>query len=164
MSSIPSIYRITLEQQRLNEALFEAEGELTPELESALAINEANLTTKTEDYVSSMAQFEAMEKTAEEEIKRLQALAKRSKNARERMKTAISTAMETFGIDRLEVGTHRLSFRKSEAVVIEDSLAIPADNIIVETKVNKAQIKADLKAGKPIAGAMLESRRNLQIR
>lgn len=164
MSNIPSIYQITIEQQRLNEALFDAEGELSPELESALAINEANLTTKAEDYAISMAQFEAMEKTAEEEIKRLQAIAKRSKNARERMKTAISTAMETFGIDRLDVGTHRLSFRKSEAVVISDTNAIPADYIIVETKLNKTQIKADLKAGKPVAGAMLESRRNLQIR
>lgn len=163
MSSIPSIYHISLEQQRLNNALFEAEGELTPELEEALAINKQNLSLKTEDYLSSMAQFEAMEQTADKEIKRLQAIIKRSKNARERMKSAIGFAMESFGIDKLEVGTHRLSFRKSEGVEITDENLIPDRFRIVEVKINKASIKKELKAGIPVAGATIEQRRNLQI-
>lgn len=164
MSNIPSLYRISQEQQALNEELFYAEGELTPELEQRLSINQANLEVKAENYATSMAQFEAMEKAAEEEIKRLQAIAKRSKNARERMKSAISTAMETFGIDRLNVGTYRISFRKSEAVIVDDEQTIPNDYIVVETKINKAQLKADLKAGAVVSGAHLETRKNIQIR
>ena len=164
MSNIPSIYTISLEQQRLNEALYEAEGELSPELEQALAINEQNLTLKAEDYISSMAQFEAMEKTADLEIKRLQAIAKRSKNARERMKNALGFAMQNFGLDKLEVGTHRLSFRKSEGVEITDENLIPDRFRIVEVKINKASIKEELKAGNIITGATLETRKNLQIR
>lgn len=164
MSYIPSLYRISVEQQALIEQLFEAEGELTPELEEALAINEANLTLKAEDYVTSMSMLAASAEAAKNEIKRLQAFVRRSENAQERMKTALHNALDTFGIDKLEVGTHRLSFRKSEGVVITDEVAIPDNYVIVETKINKAQLKADLKAGATIPGASLESRRNLQIR
>lgn len=164
MSYIPSLYRISVEQQALNEQLFEAEGELTPELEEALIINEANLTLKAEDYVTSMAMFAASAEAAKAEIKRLQAFVKRADNAQERMKNALSFALETFGIDKMEVGTHRISFRKSEGVVITDEVAIPNEYIIVETKVNKAQLKADLKAGAVVSGAHLETRKNIQIR
>lgn len=164
MNYIPSLYRISVEQQALNEQLFEAEGELTPELEEALIINEANLTLKAEDYITSMAMFAASAEAAKAEIKRLQAFVKRADNAQERMKNALTFALETFGIDKMEVGTHRISFRKSEGVVITDEVAIPNEYIIVETKVNKAQLKADLKAGAVVSGAHLETRKNIQIR
>jgi hypothetical protein len=111
-----------------------------------------------------MSMLAASAEAAKNEIKRLQAFVKRSENAQERMKTALHNALDTFGIDKLEVGTHRLSFRKSEGVVITDEVAIPDNYVIVETKINKAQLKADLKAGATIPGASLESRRNLQIR
>ena len=164
MNYIPSLYRISVEQQALNEQLFEAEGELTPELEEALIINEANLTLKAEDYITSMAMFAASAEAAKAEIKRLQAFVKRADNAQERMKNALTFALETFGIDKMEVGTHRISFRKSEGVVITNEVAIPNEYIIVETKVNKAQLKADLKAGAVVSGAHLETRKNIQIR
>jgi hypothetical protein len=98
------------------------------------------------------------------EIKRLQAIKKRCDNASERMKERIANAMEVFGHDRLEVGTHSLSFRKSEGVVITDENTIPDDYIIVETKINKAQLKADLKEGLVVSGAHLETRKNIQIK
>lgn len=164
MSNIPSLYRISQEQQALNELLFEAEGELTPELEAKLVINQSNLEVKAEGYATSMAYFKAIEKAAEEEIKRLQSISKHSKNAQERMKGALATALETFGLDRLEVGTYRISFRKSEAVIVDDEQTIPNDYVIVETKINKAQLKADLKAGAVVSGAHLETRKNIQIR
>lgn len=164
MSNIPSLYRISQEQQALNELLFEAEGELTPELEEALAINEANLTVKAENYATSMAMFAASVEAAKAERKRLDAYIKRAENAQERMKVALATALDTFGHDKLEVGTYRISFRKSEAVIVEDELSIPAEYIILERKINKTQLKADLKAGKKVNGATLEARRNIQIR
>lgn len=164
MSNIPSLYRISQEQQALNELLFEAEGELTPEIEEALAINETNLTIKAESYATSMAMFTASVEAAKAERKRLDAYIKRAENAQERMKVALGTALETFGLDRLEVGTYRISFRKSEAVIVDDEQTIPNDYIVVETKINKAQLKADLKAGAVVSGAHLETRKNIQIR
>lgn len=164
MSNIPSLYRISQEQQALNELLFEAEGELTPELEEALAINEANLAIKAENYATSMAMFAASVEAAKAERKRLDAYIKRAENAQERMKVALATALETFGLDRLEVGTYRISFRKSEAVIVDDEQAVPNDYVIVEAKINKAKLKADLKEGLVVSGAHLETRKNIQIR
>lgn len=164
MNNIPSLWKISQEQQELNALLFEAEGELTPELEERLAINEANLEVKAEDYIVSVNMLKANATAAREEIKRLQAFVRRCDNAEERMTNALATALQTFDKPRLEVGTHRLSFRKSEAVVITDEVAIPNEYIVVETKINKANIKADLKAGATIPGAFLEERRNLQIK
>lgn len=164
MNNIPSLWKISQEQQELNALLFEAEGELTPELEERLAINEANLEVKAEDYAVSMDMLKASAEAARQEVKRLTAYVKRCESAEERMRRALASAMEVCECDRLEVGTHRLSFRKSEAVVITDEVAIPNDYIVVETKINKANLKADLKAGATIPGAYLEERRNLQIK
>lgn len=164
MTFAPSLWKISQEQQELNALLFEAEGELTPELEERLAINEANLEAKAEDYAVSMDMLKASAEAARQEIKRLTAYVKRCENAEERMKQALTTAMEICERDRLEVGTYRLSFRKSEAVVIIDELAIPNDYVKVETKIDKAQLGVDLKAGATINGAYLEQRRNLQIK
>lgn len=164
MSTNLSLWKISEEQAKLNDLLFESEGELTPEMEEALAINEANLTTKAANYIEAMAMFANGEETAKAEIKRLQAFAKRCANAQERMKASLTSALDIFGIDKLEVGTHRISFRKSEAVVIDDENAIPDNYRIIEVKLNKAQIKADLKEGAIMTGAHLETRKNIQIR
>jgi hypothetical protein len=49
-------------------------------------------------------------------------------------------------------------------VVIDDENAIPDNYRIIEVKLNKAQIKADLKEGAIMTGAHLETRKNIQIR
>lgn len=46
-----SLYHITAEQARLNDAIEAAEGELSPELEEALHINASELEARAEDYM-----------------------------------------------------------------------------------------------------------------
>ena len=159
-----TLWKISEEQAKLNDLLFEAEGELTPEIEEALLINEANLTVKAADYIEAISMFATSEEAAKNEIKRLQAYVARCAKAQERMKATLSSALDVFGIDKLEVGTHRISFRNSEGVVITDENALPDKYRIIEVKPNRAQIKADLKEGAIIQGAMLEKRKNIQIR
>ncbi|MBO7314541.1 MAG: siphovirus Gp157 family protein [Alistipes sp.] len=48
--------------------------------------------------------------------------------------------------------------------MVDDEQTIPNDYIVVETKINKAQLKADLKEGLVVSGAHLETRKNIQIR
>ena len=45
-----SLFNITAEQKRINDALMELDGELTPELEEALVINAENFAVKAEGY------------------------------------------------------------------------------------------------------------------
>lgn len=57
------------------------------------------------------------------------------------------------------------SWRKSTAVEVQDAARIPAEYLIEqEPKINKAGIKADLKQGYNVPGAVLVEHINLQIK
>ena len=68
-----SLYAITKEQQHLEELLIETGGELTPELEEALAINQENFLVKAENYGYSILRIEAHIAAVEEQERRLAA-------------------------------------------------------------------------------------------
>jgi hypothetical protein len=72
--------------------------------------------------------------------------------------------MDAFGYDKYDLGLHKLSFRNSTAVNITDETHIPAEYIIVETKVDKMKLKEALKNGEEIKGAELVTNKSIQIR
>lgn len=164
MNNIPSLYQISIEQQIINEKLFENDGELTPELEELMAINEGNLAVKSEDYLVAMADINAMMQRAKDEKKRIDAYIKRCERSVEAMKNRLATALQQFGYDKYEVGTHKLSFRQSDSVVIDDINALPREYVVYEPTANKNEIKQALKAGVAIEGARLEIKKNIQIK
>ncbi len=159
-----TLFNITSEQKRINDALMELDGELTPELEEALVINAENFAVKAEAYAASIHQFEAVEDAADAEIKRLTALKKSAQGAAKRLKDNLAYGMEVMGYDKVDMGLHKLSFRTSTAVNITDEVRIPNTYIKVETKIDKESLKRDLKAGLVIEGAELVTNRNLQLR
>lgn len=163
MSNI-SLYQMTSEQRYINTLLEESDGELTPELEEALVISQSNMVSKAQNYVYAIKEYEAMEKRCAEEIQRLQAIKKRTEKIQDRLKVALLTAMEVYGFEKVQLDTHALSTRKSTTVVIDDETQIPDGFIKVTTSVDKAGVKAALKAGQPISGAHLQQNTSLQIR
>jgi type I restriction enzyme M protein len=60
--TVPTLYAITSEQLRINELLEESGGELTPEIEEALTLNEENFLVKSDGYIESIARFKALDK------------------------------------------------------------------------------------------------------
>ena len=160
----PSLYNITSEQQRINDLLMDTGGELTPEIEEALLINNDNFAIKAEGYAVSIHKFDSFIEAADAEIKRLTALKKSATGAKTRLKDTLAYAMEVFGYDKVDLGLHKLSFRTSQAVNITDEVRIPNNYIKVETKIDKESLKRDLKAGLVIEGAELITNRNLQLR
>lgn len=163
MSSI-TLYNITSEQLRINELLEELEGELTPEIEEALIINEDNFLAKSEGYIESIAYFKAKQEAADVRIKEYQRIKKIAENAEKRLKERMQWAMEVLGRDKVEVGLHKMSLRSSQAVNITNEAHIPNQYIKVETKIDKESLKRDLKAGLVIEGAELITNKSLQIR
>jgi hypothetical protein len=159
-----TLFNITAEQRRINDALMESGGELTPELEEALLINSENFAVKVEGYATSIHQFEAFADAADAEIKRLMALKKSAQGAAKRLKDNLAYGMEVMGYNKVDMGLHKLSFRTSTAVNITDEVRIPNQYIKVETKIDKESLKRDLKAGLVVEGAELVTNRNLQIR
>ena len=162
-----TLFNITEEQRKLNALLEEAEGELTPELEQMLEVNEHNLTAKAESYRNAILQNKADIDRAKEEKKRLDAFIKARERANDAMQGRLKDAMLTFGVDRIAIdggvgGT--LSFRKSVAVVVDDEAEVPEAYRKTTWTLDKAAIKEALKNGEEVPHACLQENMNLQVK
>ena len=108
----------------------------------------------------------------EAEIARLQERLKPKKNAANRLKDYVCTCMMGTGMDKLETPRNRLSFRKSEKVMIDDVDGFvqwaqeynPELLTFKQPEPNKTEIKRILKSGQTIEGCRVESCMNLQIK
>src|SRR5574343_1165800 len=161
-----NIFQITTEYKQLEAALIENEGLLTPELETALQINQEQLQAKGIQYGYVIKSIESECEIIDAEIKRLTQLKKVRENAVERLKMTLKGAMECFGVLELKTPTIKVNFRKSESVEITDFDALPKEYITVKTTEmpNKTEIKQAIKEGKVITGAELRINNNLQIK
>ncbi|MBR4614996.1 MAG: siphovirus Gp157 family protein [Kiritimatiellae bacterium] len=158
-----TLYQISEDQRRLNAMLEETGGELTPELDEALAITEQNFVSKAENYGKAILHYKQLVAAAKAETDRIKAIQKTCENAIARMEERLRDAMILFDKPKVEMATLKLSLRKSERVVIDDENNLPADCIVVKTEVSKTEVKRHLKAGETI-GAHLEENQSLQIR
>ena len=114
-------------------------------------------------YIKSLeAEAEAM-KAEEKALAERRAV--REKKA-ERLRRYLADSTQALGDTKLETPRVSLSFRKSEAVVIEDQAALPVEYIKVkmtETP-DKTAIKKAIKSGATVEGAALVENKNLQIK
>ena len=158
-----TLYQISEDQRALMAMLEETGGELTPELDEALAITEQNFVSKAENYGKAILHYKQLVAAAKAETDRIKAIQKTCENAIARMEERLRDAMILFDKPKVEMATLKLSLRKSERVVIDDENNLPADCIVVKTEVSKTEVKRHLKAGETI-GAHLEENQSLQIR
>ena len=159
-----SLFNITAEALEIASAL--EEGELTPELENALAINQAELQNKAFNYAQVVRSIEGDISIIDEEIKRLQALKMAKRNAIDRMKESVSNAMQLYGFEKLKSPTLTLSLRKSESVDVVNVKQL--QNIYKVQKItvapDKIKIKEVIKSGGNVEGTVLNVNYNLQIK
>jgi len=159
-----NLYEITQQQQELNNLLEESYGELTPELEQALELNLDNFSAKAEGYVKAIKNYKAESDAIAEEIKRLQEKKKVCENAVNRMKTALSTSMDIFGMNKVQAGLFKISLTTSKAVNIIDENAIPENYKRVKYEVSKTDIKKAIESGETIEGAEIVENKSITIR
>ena len=161
-----NLYQLTTEYKHLESILIENEGELTPDLEQALQINQDQLQAKGISYGYVIKSIEAESDIIDAEIKRLTQLKNVRDNAVERLKTTLKQAMEMYGVLELKTPTLKISFRKSESVEIIDMDLLDKKYITKKTTemANKTEIKEALKRGEVIEGAELRTNNNLQIK
>ena len=159
-----SLYQITREAAEIASQL--EEGELTPELETALVISQNELQEKAINYAYAIKGVEDDVTAINQEIKRLQAMKASKQTAIDRMKEAITTAMQVNGIEKVTSPTLNLSFRHSESVEIDSLDNLPEYFKTVKTTVtaDKTRIKKAIKDGQPMKGAKIIENFNLQIK
>ena len=158
-----TLYQISDEQRRIEAMLEESGGEMTPEIEEALAVNEGNFMQKARDYGHAILRYKAFISAAKAEKQRLDGIIKYCDNAVGRMEERIVAAMQLFDKPKVEMDTMKLSLRKSERVIVDDENAVPADCKTVKVEISKTELKRHLKAGED-CGAHLEENQSLQIK
>lgn len=159
-----TLWQIDAEHQRLMNELELNGGELTPELEEALAISEQNFDAKAQNYSRAIQYYGATSDQIAAEIKRLQALKKTTDNIESNLKSRLAQAMQTFEREKIDFGTMKLGLRRSKACIIDDEALIPAQFVAVKTEVRKSDVKAAIEAGEDVPGAHVETNVSLSIR
>ncbi len=161
-----NIYQIKNEYQLIISEIINNEGEITPELETALTINKEQLQSKAVDYSYVIKQLDSDCEQIDAELKRLQQLKKVRTNLAERLKNTISDAMNLYEVEKIETPLIKLSFRNSESVEITNEKQLDACFIVTKTVTSpdKKAIKDAIKNGEVVTGATISYNKNLQIK
>jgi hypothetical protein len=161
-----ALYQIEQEYMILADEIINNEGELTPELENRLMINQDQLEAKGKGYGYIIKDIESEIDAIDVELKRLTALKKQRTNTVDKLKTSLSQAMQLFDISELKTPTLKINFRKSESVEVESvNLLDPVYVVTKEIKTaDKESIKLAIKNGLEVTGAVLKTNFNLQIK
>lgn len=118
---------------------------------------------KVENYIKVIKNNDADIEARKNEIKRLSDLNKSAERKNERLKEVLKESMALTGHERVDTPLFKVSFRKSEAVEVDD-LLLPESYKVATWKADKKRLKEDLKNGLEISGAELVERKNLSIR
>lgn len=120
---------------------------------------------KLESYCCVQKNLEAEVAAYKAEIERMTARKQSLEKQIDRLKAAQVTFMEATGQKKAKAGTFTLSLRESEAVCVTDESEIPAAFWKPQpAKLDKAAVKAALKAGEAVAGAALQTNTYLFVR
>lgn len=160
-----SIYELNKDYAELSAMLEAAE---TPEeieaIQNTLEMLNLSIEEKIENTAKYMVNVESDIQGLKTEIDRLTKIKKAKENAVERLKNNVEYAMKQKGIEKLEVGTFKAYYKKSESVEITNLDVIPADYTRVEIKADKVAIKKAIKAGETVEGAHIQTNMNFYIK
>ena len=153
-----SLIEITADYNRLMLLLMEAGGEITPEVETELAVNQEQLAVKADRYDFIIAKLETEEAHWKAQADRYAKVARACAGARERLRGAIKATMQQMGVEEIagESASFKLTKSAPKLILVESQL--PRE-YVVETVVrepNKDKIKGALKEGVEVPGARLE--------
>ncbi len=148
----------------LMESIETCPDEMRDELQADIERYVCMETAKVDQTAHVLAALEYEEKAASDEMARLAQRMAATMKARKRLEHYLCRIIANRGGKPLLGETNTLSVRTSDAVVITDAAAVPAEYVKVTYthSPDKAAIKKALKAGAEIPGADLEFRSNLQ--
>lgn len=120
---------------------------------------------KLESYCHVQKNLEAEVAAYKAEIERMTARKQSLEKQIDRLKAAQVEFLQASGQKKAKAGTFSLSLRESEAVYVTDESEIPAAFWKPQpAKLDKAAVKAALKAGEAVAGAALQTNTYLFVR
>lgn len=118
---------------------------------------------KVENYIKVMKNIDADVEARKAEIKRLTELNKADEKKKDHLKDTLSASMNMTGHEHVDTPLFKVSFRKSQAVEVDETV-LPEAYKVATWKPDKKRLKEDLRNGLEIIGASLVERKNLSIR
>jgi hypothetical protein len=115
-----TLFQLSNEMRMLEDALWESGGELTPEIEQALAENAESMAKKVDGYNAVLRSFAYKSDVLDAEIKRLNALKKTAENAQKRIREHVVDIMNAFDIDKLEGAYCKINKCQSSKVEVKE--------------------------------------------
>lgn len=172
-----SLFEIESKYLELMNEIEELEGEITPEIEKQLIINQNELKNKVSQYRELMIMIESDISAADIEIKRLQAFKQRKTNLISLLKDRLLEAVRLYGEDgksgnkTLKFETISLYTRKTMPLVVpeDDKIFIEylesayPDLVRITKSVDKMAMKDVLKQGVDIPGAYIDDKKETVI-
>jgi len=160
-----SLYELTSDLRELQDIDFtEAEES---QIEQIKDIIKAQIDSKGTGIIAVIRNEESDIEALKAEIKRLQDLKKNKENRIENLKKYTKECLEDANIKKVSTSLGNMTVRKNPASVdvIDESL-IPSEykREVVEVKVDKKAILADLKEGVVVEGAALKNSTSLMIK
>lgn len=158
-----NIYQISEKAREISLAL--ETGELTPEMENELMINQNDLQSKSTDYGYVIKAREDDNNAIDLEMKRLKAIKDSNNKVIDRLKYTVLNALQIYQIESVKTPTIKISIRRSESVEVDSMEQLHARylNEKVTVTPDKIAIKKAIKAGENITGARISENFNLQI-
>lgn len=159
-----NLYQIN--QKYIDLAIRLENEELTPEIEQELFISEQEFKDKSIAYCCVTEGINSEIKAIDELIEKLQAKKKAKQKTIDTLKKRVLSAMEIFGIYKIESPIMKLSIRKTSSVEIVNQNQLPEEFIRTKTETapDKIKIKNALEEGQEINGAILIYNTSLQIK
>lgn len=109
----PTLFSLTEEMQQLDDQLTESLGELTPEVEAALATLGASIRDKTDSIAWFLKTCEAREDCYRKAAAELQAKAKVEEAKRDRLKAYVKLCMELLGASKLQGEVYAFAIQRN---------------------------------------------------
>jgi hypothetical protein len=161
-----NIFQIKNQYHQILQKISDAEGEITPEIDLELTINENEFKEKAIDYAFIIKKLDADNSIIDAEMKRLKDMKDKNTNLIDKLANRVVDAMKLFNQEKIEVSMLKLSLRKSEAINVFDESKLSDNFFTTKTTktVSKTALKDAIKSGACIDGAELVTNFNLQIK
>jgi hypothetical protein len=153
-----TLISLAQEAMQLSQAILEAGGELTPEVEAALTANTQALVTKLDGYVYIQDRLEMEAAHWKTRAEQCMSVSRTYSSARERLRESVKRVMIEMDQTDLRGSEHRFKLVKSKPRLVINEAEIPAEyQMQVTTMVpDKERIREDLEMGATIPGARFE--------
>ena len=166
MSSNKTLVALTSEAHQLAMMIELLGGEITPELDEALQVNEQDLREKADKYAFILKRI-PMHQTywksiAEEAIRVLKGLG----DAETRLRDRIKATMAASGLERLSGDLNAFHMTRARDTLVVDEKKLPPEYLISKFELvpDRDRLRTELESGKEITGAELRPSYALKLK